>query len=191
MTSYLNFEFKLEFEVSFKNVECYHIAWIAWKWQDFFKKNVGISIGKDGKEGAFVSKDVLRAARSLDYKFTAKHEAKTLEQYRFHWEHWAKTPDLDVLISDNTNIRLDEIKYHFFVKYAKEVHFVVIQIGDACSDIRDEIPVDVQARMRSNMIESDAFLDAMLTHEMGQLVQVEPRTAIEEGIKELLNNIIV
>lgn len=55
-----------------------------------FKKNVGISIGKDGKEGAFRFKDVLRAARSLDYKFTAKHEAKTLEQYRFHWEHWAK-----------------------------------------------------------------------------------------------------
>lgn len=157
----------------------------------FLRKMMVLALEKMGKKVQFVSKDVIRTTRSLDYKFTSEHESKTLEIYRVHWEHWAKTPDLDVLISDNTNIRLDEIKYHFFVKYAKDVHFVVIQIGDACSDIRDEIPVEVQARMRSNMVESDVFLSAMLTHDMGQLVQIEPRTAIEQGIKQLLNEIIV
>lgn len=191
MTSDLNLNLNWNLKSVLKMLNVIILRGLPGNGKTFLRKMLVLALEKMGKKVRFVSKDVLRAARSLDYKFTAKHEAKTLEQYRFHWEHWAKTPDLDVLISDNTNIRLDEIKYHFFVKYAKDVHFVVIQIGDACSDIRDEIPVDVQARMRSNMIESDAFLDAMLTHEMGQLVQVEPRTAIEEGIKELLNNIIV
>lgn len=141
----------------------------------------------------FVNKDLIRrgfAGNMKFYKFTKANEDEIVQTYREVWIALAKKK-LDVLISDCTNIKQDELKWHFFINYPWEVHFTIIQLGDAASDIREELPVDVQARMRTDMIESDNFIDAMLTHDLGQLVCVQPRSAIEGGIGTLLDEILI
>lgn len=144
---------------------------------------------KKGMMVARVSKDMLRN-KIKGYQFNQNAEMATLEHYHERFLRWAMDPNVDMVISDNTNLRKEELEWHWMIDYPREVKKIIIQIGNAASDIRETIPVEVQARMRNNMIESEDFIDAVLLHDMGTFVQVEPKSAVENGINELFNELI-
>ena len=157
----------------------------------FLRKMLVLACKKRGLKVEFVNKDLIRKdLGGCLYQFTKANEEEVVETYRRVWCRLVKKK-LDVLISDCTNIKQEELKWHFMINYPQEVHFTVLQLGDAASDIRETLPVAVQARMRTDMIESDNFIDAMLTHDLGQLVCIQPRSAIEGGVGELLNEILI
>lgn len=147
------------------------------------------ALRKKGLKVLRLSKDKLRE-KAHHYIFTPENEVGIVDAYREQWKQGIMDKELDVLISDNTNIKQEELKWHFYLQYPRQVHFTVIEIGDAASDIRDTIPINVQARMRINMVESDSFIQAILDHDMAQFITMEPRAAIEEGIGQLIKEII-
>lgn len=165
--------------------------------KSFLRRMLVYALEKMGKRVHVISKDFMRLM-VMDsvgsYKYTKEEEDDMSRRYRNEWLRVSADDSFDVVIVDNTNVKKTEFLTTLTCRGDpnRVVHNVVIQIGDALSNVprKQGIPQSVIDRMRADMANSDSTVDEYLASgKINCLITCEPKTTIEQGVQGIIDEI--
>lgn len=159
----------------------------------FLRKMLELAYRKLGKKVKVINKDEHRVSRRQivgRYDYTEEEEKETSKWYKKSWILFSSTDcDIDVCISDNTNVRTSELFTTLTTRgnTEKTIKTVVIDVGNWDSITNSKIGDNVINQMRENMKSSNnALAQAAKQGVINGWIRVPPRTCVEEGIKEII-----
>lgn len=159
--------------------------------KSFLRKMLKLGLEKMGKKVGVINKDNYR--RFLDeregYHYTQEEERRVSEWYRTTWENMSANTFYDVIICDNTNVRSSEISIPLFMRDpigGRKIKTVIIQIGDPDSSTESTVPKHIIERMRQDMKVSEKVVDDALARGDATLIELPPKSAIETGVSDLI-----
>lgn len=159
--------------------------------KSFLRKMLKLGLEKMGKKVGVINKDNYR--KFLDeregYHYTQEEERRVSEWYRDTWEEMSGNNYYDVVICDNTNVRSSEISIPLFMRSpigCRKMKTVIIQIGDPDSTTESVVPKHIIERMRKDMKVSEKVVDDALARGDATLIEIPPKSAIETGVQDLI-----
>lgn len=161
--------------------------------KSMLRQMLALALRKLGKKVGIISKDEHRF-KIDDYSYSLKEEQMVSEWYRDKWLEMSARPDVDVTIIDCTNVRRSELLTTLVCRGDPErkIINVLIQIGDFMSDVqrKPKIPLDVIARMREEMHNSESTVDEMIENgRLKVMLSVEPLSTAENGVQDIINEL--
>lgn len=157
---------------------------------DIYKKKVYV-INKDSYRHYLESTE--------GYNYTPAEEIKVSNWYRSEFDYATNTRnDFDVVICDNTHVRLEELKiplmedprYRFIWKDKRRVRFVLLNIGSPQSYTVSSIPDEIIERMRRDMKESNVYVDKVAEAGKAMIIDIDEFDGVHQDIADLCAEIL-
>lgn len=141
------------------------------------------------KKVKVISKDEYRKLHN-PWLYSDLEETEVSEWYNTEYS-LALHKGYDFIISDTTMCNFREVKVPFSpVNVLHSGRIIVINLGDANSSTNSTIGEEHINRMRKVMAETQPQLDDLERHGTIEQYHMDPRSAIEEGITDIVREII-